>query len=218
MTIRNRRRSIRSRGLASALGLLLVLGFGACARSTGPTPTGEFRLFFSDDPGAIGLASLVHHKTFGDNYFHGVLAATVSVSLSVDGATWVEATVSYPVEVDLQSAERRTPLLAPDVPAGTYRHLRLRLQDASVLLAPGAEIGGLELTASERVLVHGGEAAILELEMPPLTVAEGGSAELAIDLNAERWVIEDHVVAGSIPAVAVARAIAVAAAGSSRRL
>lgn len=206
----------------SALGRLPCLAVIAgavapvgCGAGVSPEETGRVDVTILDDPATtVSRADLrgprlAHHKNFGADYFHGTVSGSVRIELSEDGARWVGAAATPAASIALQDEEAATGLDPLTVPSGTYRWVRVRLENGSARLDPGGEIGGSELDRAASLSLGGG-SVLAELELAvPIGVSPTGRPLLRFDLNAERWVSEDHLLAAEVPAEAIADAISV---------
>lgn len=212
-----------SRFLAAAA--LAPLPLLSCGDATAPADTGSVRALIADDPGSDVASAAVtaepfrfaHHKSFGADYYHGTLTARVEVQISTDGVRFVGLGPAASVSVPLQDTERSAEAASSaGVPVGTYTHLRLVFQEAAAAIEPGSAIGGLEIDSEIVVPVGEATAFAVEAELSvPLAVRSGKEATLAVELNSQRWLTEDNIVAGRVPAAAVGSAMSASAGSAS---
>jgi hypothetical protein len=200
---------------------LLIIGLfaSACGGTTDPyaDQVATLSVVLSDRPSTKHAATgidpwslFIHHKVFGQNYFHGKLTGTYRIAISKNGRAWVELGVPTMVDMELQTEEETKvfQLHSPTgVPSGTYAFLRVVSTSGTVMLESGAEIAGETLPAPVSLVLGGGE---LEFEMSlatPFFVAPGSDMALAIDLNAEGWVSSENLEIGEVPATDIEAAI-----------
>ncbi len=197
----------------------LALAFSASACSDaaplGVDELGSLSVVLSDNPStkvAAGSfppwASLVHHKVFAQNYFHGSFKGSHRIEISKNGRDWVTLGSAISLDMALQvEGEAIEVVTEVGVPAGTYSYLRLHTT-SSVTVAAGSEIGG-ETLAAETSVVVGAGAPIESRLSTPFVVVAGAPLTLSIDLNAEGWISEENLQSGQIPATDIEAAIAV---------
>jgi hypothetical protein len=195
---------------------LLGLVPAACGEGTGPIEVGPIDAVLLDNPASeiaalpVPLVWFAHHKSFGDDYYHGVLAASVELQLSADGIEYFSPAGEQTHQVALQDEAASSVLLAGELPAGSYRHVRLVLRDAVAALEAGAEIGGSELDRNVALPVEPGLGVIVDVRLErAIVIAADRRSTLVFDLNTERWVTEDHLLAGEVPGVEVGAAVSV---------
>lgn len=210
----------RPRNMVWTGAALLGLTPAACGEGTGPIETGPIDAVLLDNPASeiaalpAPLAWLAHHKSFGEDYYHGVLAVSVELQLSADGVEYLSTAPERTRQVVLQDEAASSVLLAGDLPAGSYRHLRLILRDAVAALEAGAEIGGSELDRTAALPVEPGLNVIVDVLLDQAVVVSADRRPtLVFDLNTERWVTEDHLLAGEVPGVEVGAAISLSITG-----
>jgi hypothetical protein len=204
------------RGTAWIGAVLLGLAPAACGEGTGPIETGQLEAVLLDNPASeiagrpVPFAWLAHHKSFGDDYYHGVLVASIELELSTDGIEWFDAASAPTYQVALQEEAASPTWLAGELPAGSYRHVRLVLREAVAALEAGGEIGGSELDRTAALSVGAGLTVTADFRLDDAVVVSANRrSSLVFDLNTERWVTEDHLIAGEVPGAEVAQAVSV---------
>jgi hypothetical protein len=196
--------------------VLLGLAPAACGEGTGPVETGRIAAVLLDNPAsevavqATPFGWLAHHKSFGADYYHGTLAASVELKLSTDGNEYFDAALEQAHQVALQAEGASSALLAGELPAGSYRHVRLVLRGAVAALEAGGEIGGSELDQTATLSVAAGLTVTVDFQLDQgLVIGANRQSTLVFDLNTERWVTEDNLIAGEVGGTEVSRAISV---------
>ena len=204
------------RGTAWIGVVLLGLAPAACGEGTGPIETGQLEAVLLDNPASeiaarpVPFAWLAHHKSFGGDYYHGVLAASIELELSTDGIEYFNAASEPNYEVALQEEAASPTRFAGELPAGSYRHVRLVLRNAVAALEAGGEIGGSELDQTAALSVGAGLTVTVDLRLDQAVIVSGNrGSTLVFDFNTERWVTEDHLIAGEVPGEEVAQAVSV---------
>jgi hypothetical protein len=77
-------------------------------------------------------------------------------------------------------------------------------------LEAGAEIGGSELDRDTALPVEPALGVIVDVRLQrAVVIAADRRTTLVFDLNTERWVTEDHLLAGEVPGVEVEAAVSV---------
>jgi hypothetical protein len=196
--------------------VLLGLVPAACGEGTGPIETGPIDAVLLDNPASeiaalpAPFAWLAHHKSFDGDYYHGFLAVSVELQLSSDGVEYLVAARAPTLQVALQDEAASSAPLAGELLAGSYHHVRLVLRDAVAALEAGAEIGGSELDRAAALPVEPGLTVTVDVRLDQaVVIAADRRATLVFDLNTERWVTEDHLLAGQVPGAEVAAAVSV---------
>lgn len=204
-------------GTARAAAIAVAAGVVACSGGTAPPETGVLDAVVLDDP-ATRIAAIpgggplfAHHKQFGSKYYHGTLSADLRLLVSPDGASFVPLGTARRADVALQDGEAETALGGgAEIRAGTYRHVRLVLSEATVEVTEGSLFGSEELASAAVLEVAGGEGLALDLALPaPLDLPAGGRVGIVLDLNTELWISREAIAEGRIDPAAVAEAVSV---------
>lgn len=195
----------------SALALVLMGTLAACGNLTAGG-VGEAAVAMSGDApdeGASPQMAVVDGPAstdHDDDDPEGELEADLTVFLvSSGGETLTLTDGEVRVRVDLQGVDEPT-IGSRVVAAGTYTSLRIVFTEIEVEVDAGLVIGGVEIVGPIDVEFEG----VLTVDRAiDVTIDDGESAELLIDLNAESWLQAVDPLTLAVDAEVVADLVAV---------
>lgn len=172
---------------------------GACGDDgTGPSGPGSMSAVLVDSPvdgGGSGLA--------------GTFEADVVVQVSTDGSAWEDVGDASSVVVGLQADEPVSVGREVEVPAGDYRHLRVRISGAAAELDAGSVVGGEPLDEPADIEVADGEEIVVEREVFSFRVDAETAMSVVVDVRSDDWVTAGVAADGSVSPEAFRSAVVV---------
>lgn len=183
--------------LALVTGGTVLAGSGCDETGVGLAGDVRARAVVRDDPGASAPA------------FSGTLATNANVSVSVDGQSWVDLGSPNGITIQLQSRNDSTNVHGEvDIPAGTYRHVRLTLRESQVTVKEGSSVGGTTLSADVNLTIGGAGAEVeIRKEVPSFTASD--LTVISFDLNSRTWLTTQTLQSGVVAAAQVQQATTV---------
>lgn len=201
----------------TAMALVLGGGFVACddedPAGPGGDGEGEVEAYVMDDPGsaAPSVADRTALSAASAAVITGSFSGDARVEISIDGTQWVQLGSLSSIDVDLQSSSDEVSVNGEaSVPVGAYTMVRLVLDGAAAEVLAGSEIGGIVLAADATVTVGTGGQIIVEKALQ-FTVADETKTRIAFDLNAEQWITQTAVTAGTAAEASVDASVAASA-------
>jgi hypothetical protein len=171
----------------------LVLGLGACESTTGPSGTATLQVAAQGDSGGPSTSSIplyTERYTSADGQTEGTVEfrARVYVRSSVNASQWVEVTnqAAQRVRVDASGRQGATTFATAQVDAHSYNRVRVVFEEVKADVTGGIRIGTGLLTGEIRVDLGGSGETVVERNID-VTLSEGTSATLVIDLNTDAW-------------------------------
>ena len=179
----------RLRGICLLTAATAALAACSSDDTTTPEATGSVDATITDGglnaiaaPGAATAPQAVADLT-------GTMEGSARVSIYSDADGWMDLGDARSVSVGLQTGEETSLAEAVSVPAGTYTKVRLTLSGFHANLDVGSVIDGSALLAAVSVTMGGSDnEVVIETAVPAITIAAGGSAKIAFDLNSAAWV------------------------------
>lgn len=179
------------------LTLIGMLGFVAGCSDNDPIDAGSASAVLTDDAGsssALRESDSSAGMAVSQNSFSGTFSSDAQVSISAEGATWVDLGSPASAQVALQSSGDETTVHANAVvPAGTYTRVRLILSGGEANIDAGAVLGGITFTGSVSMSVGGTDnEVVIEKTVDPFTVTADSHVRILFDLNSELWVNQQN--------------------------
>lgn len=157
---------------------------------------GSMHARVTDDPGSGTEASASSDP--GSDYT-GTLSGRGDVEVSADEQTWYtmgaaqEFTVSLRDSAEVQMTER------VDLPADTYRFVRINFADIEAVLGAGSTVDGRTLDGAVHLRLGDTGNAVTRQEVEAFRLEAGDAARIMLDLNSERWVSGENLERRQIP-------------------
>lgn len=184
----------------------LVIG---CDSSTG-TQMGRIEAFAADAPAEPAPAPTADQAPARESdSFSGSFTGSAQVSISADGATWVDLAPPSTVVIAMQSGNAVTLHGTVECPVGPYARVRVRFRNAQAVLAAGSIIGGVTFTSGAVVMLGGSDQeVVIEKSVTPFTVRADATTRVYFNLNAAAWINSQSVQAQSVADATIQQAVA----------
>lgn len=135
-----------------------------------------------------------------DTEYTGTMVGRADIEVSVDRTTWRSLGPSRSFEIELRNGDDLVELSgSSEVPAGTYRWIRINFADVEASLEPGSRVGGETLASVVHLRLGDTGRAVTSSEVDPFELSESESAHVVLELHSPRWVTADNLTRRQIP-------------------
>ncbi len=187
-----------------SLPLFAVLAGWGCSDDEGVLApdgeTGAVQAFMADEPEGEAVRTARSSEGAHDpqsvsaqGSYSGSLDARAQVSISADGETWVDLGSPTQASVDLQTTGGQSNLHGEvQVPADTYSHVRLVLEDARANLDTGSTIGAILVDLGLTIQLGTQGRVTIEKTVPAFQVSAESRTDIHWNMNSDRWITEEN--------------------------
>lgn len=175
----------------AVLALVATVLSGACSDPAGLVEEGRVNAVITDVPSASQAAAPAGAASApaAASSYQGSLSGSAKVEIYSEARGWVALGSPASASLTLQSAGETRVHEQASVPAGTYTRVRLVLEGAAADIAAGADLGGVTLGASVRIVMGGADGeVVVEKSVTPFSVSATSTTTVRFDINSQAWV------------------------------
>ncbi len=152
---------------------------------------GTMHAYATDDPSSSNASS---GSAGSASDFSGTLTGSADVEVSENGSTWYVLGPNQDFAVPLQNGAEQVELAAPrEIPAGTYRFVRINFFGVEANLDAGSVVDGETLPDDVHLRMGDSQSAVFSGEADPFELEVGASGRIVLDLNSQGWVTAENV-------------------------
>lgn len=188
---------------------LAACGNDAIGPVTGGPGSGAtgFSVVLTDDPATSPTGSIPTAPTT----LAGNLSGAVRVALRNDAGTLVDLGLSQSAQVPLRAGSDTVALRnISRPPAGSYVGVLLSFEGATATVLAGSQLADTTLAQTAVLGVGTTGLAVVEFITPPFAVTTQNQVRVVVDLNAERWITRNSLIAGAVSQAELANNVTVA--------
>lgn len=132
--------------------------------------------------------------------YHGTTRGRADVEVSADQTTWWSLGAPRDFQVELRNGEERIEISgSAEVPATTYRWVRINFSDVEAVLSPGSTVEGETLQSEVHLRLGDTGRAVTSGGVDAFELDEGASAHVVLDLSSDAWITVENLSRRQIP-------------------
>lgn len=136
----------------------------------------------------------------GDGSYQGTMTGRADIEVSADQTTWWSLGAPHDFEVELRNGDDRIEISgSAEVPATTYRWVRINFSDVEAVLEPGSTVEGETLASEVHLRLGDTGRAVTSGGVDAFELDEGESAHVVLDLNSDSWTTVENLSRRQIP-------------------